>query len=646
MVKGHFPFENHTVSLRDLSSYSGRSSLTDFFQSLNIKHENTNQVLVGLSQVKMKILTKINELYSIFDFPLSFHLTEKTLPSSFGSITAKLLERFLLKEMSLDETGHFNEQNFMTFDQINKTAMFYKKETEKYNLQRALTLPNSNYEFRLLNSCSSRTLSEFYGKNTGIFNAVLHGGRTYNERSPQFIHELVADIDFVSCYGTALSEFSYPIGLPTLFALTKEEKGPTLKEFLAIHEKELVDNLYTITISSKKLSFQQDFLYSKISDKKQLIEKIQKRIKTKEFINEKKLDADFVLLRQQLCNTILTADLIKIIRKIATSKELKEIMESEVITACYYKKSDYLEKQEFLDFFKNNQKKSYYYETKVQNNIDLRPRKWTKIELKGLINPLLEKRNQIKKQLAFHLTDQERMSLNSQQFFYKNVINTIFGVLGSPYFSVSKPLLGIQSITDGFLYSVNETIAFRNDIKNQRKPGFDTLSLLNKNFSTLIDRHKSFKIQPLGDKTSEEWKQIYITNNKIELCKVNDLAEEANRKFWERYDLQIQYKLEHKNFGLKSFNVLKAHYAIQLVDPTQDHFSTMSFHALKSHYILKPLHSEEMIFKCRGLSIENDTFYKTLAQAYFQKKEVIFNPKEMEEKLYSIIKKKQTGLCP
>ena len=137
----------------------------------------------------------------------------------------------------------------------------------------------------------------------------------------------------------------------------------------------------------------------------------------------------------------------------------------------------------------------------------------------------------------------------------------------------------------------------------------------------MLNPQKSFKLQPLGDKTLEQWKQIYFTNNKVELFKVNDWAEEAIGKFWEKYDLKVQYKIEHKikNFGLKSFNVLKAHYAIQLADPT-----------------------ENLVFTFRGVGKKDQTFYRNLVGSYLQGKSPFLVPKEFEEALITKTIKVQT----
>jgi hypothetical protein len=61
-------------------------------------------------------------------------------------------------------------------------------------------------------------------------------------------------------------------------------------------------------------------------------------------------DAGFVILKKQLKNTILTSDLIKTLKAVYTSKEWSEIMDTQVVSAIFYKKSDFIESN--LEWFR------------------------------------------------------------------------------------------------------------------------------------------------------------------------------------------------------------------------------------------------------------------------------------------------------
>lgn len=94
-------------------------------------------------------------------------------------------------------------------------------------------------------------------------------------------------------------------------------------------------------------------------------------------------------------------------------------------------------------------------------------------------------------------SENERKTSEEKQRLIKLVLNSFYGVLASPYFSTgnvvvannitasarlgiwmaSRPLNGIQCITDGFQYQPENLITFRQTPKF--KPSLSTLSSLN-----------------------------------------------------------------------------------------------------------------------------------------------------------------------
>ena len=64
----------------------------------------------------------------------------------------------------------------------------------------------------------------------------------------------------------------------------------------------------------------------------------------------KGFDAGFVILKKQLKNTILTTVLIKTLKAVGTTKEWSEIMDTQVVSAIFYKKSDFIESN--LEWFR------------------------------------------------------------------------------------------------------------------------------------------------------------------------------------------------------------------------------------------------------------------------------------------------------
>ena len=69
-------------------------------------------------------------------------------------------------------------------------------------------------------------------KTTALLNCLVSGGRANNEMPWEYKIDHLIDIDLVSCYGTALWSFEYPIGLPTIVAFGPNEPRINFKDFL------------------------------------------------------------------------------------------------------------------------------------------------------------------------------------------------------------------------------------------------------------------------------------------------------------------------------------------------------------------------------------------------------------------------------
>ena len=631
---GYFQHQNRNFLLNDLSNWNniegimrlqtilGFSNPTENFMKMieenfydleNVLHQEKNfmpfldnglNMVNSLEFISQKMLVKINSLYeNVYGFPKCFLLTEKNIPRSLGGIGSTLLKKFIYHFMS-SVNGSFSLEDFKRFDLINlRLGRFSKEKTKKYNLKNRLHLKeSSSQKSTVISSCSKRVLAESYFSNSGIYNSVTQGGRANNEASERWVNTLTADLDFKSCYGESLTAFSYPLGLPFVYAVSDEEEKITLKEFLALYEHEFVENLYTITISHR-LNFEQDLLYSKIISPSEINQKD---------VHSEEQEGKLVLLRSELINSILTSDILNALRKVCTNLEWNNLMEATVITSCLYKKSEFLEPQEFLDYFDDHEKYPIpSYTVDYQVVLDPRSCKWTKIPLSQLVQPLLDQRNLLKKKKAESTTEEDKIKFAHEEQFYKLVINLFSGLLGSFHYDISnvllynnvtararlniwmasKPLLGLQSITDGFAYSVLRTVQFKDGAP---KSGLDHLSKIN-NEVHLKDRNTKSKyiFQPLGNKSPQEWLDIYESKNLEALSQLNALAEKALDTFWNIYGLKLQYKIEHKlsHCGLRSLHLLKGHYAICSI-----------------------FENQPMIFKFRGISIRSQSMYKKIAE--------------------------------
>jgi hypothetical protein len=267
-----------------------------------------------------------------------------------------------------------------------------KKPTFKVN-RKLNTQSNKDFQFKnkLINGCSIETIAKNHLNTTAVLNGLIEGGSTFNNRYDENnVFKNVADLDFESCYGSCLSQFNLPIGLPEIFHYTNDEKKKTLKEFLNIYESELEENLYTITVSGV-LSFEQTLIYSKLITYYELSENISKQTDDDDLNDVKKstFDSDFTILLKEIKNGIITSDILNVLRKICTNQELNEIYNLTVITGVFYKKSNKIEnKKDFIDYLAKEENQGKH-KGVLNGYFDERSRKWTLIELKNLINPLL-----------------------------------------------------------------------------------------------------------------------------------------------------------------------------------------------------------------------------------------------------------------
>jgi hypothetical protein len=406
------------------------SHLEDVNQA-NILLNYASDDVVLMSEIPNLWLERINEIYKSYNFPDEWLLTHWSLPMTNGSITANFLEKFLYKELCF-ENGLINWDLFERFQKINKKLGVKKKfklfnheklsvkgqrKDECLKISRSLNTQSGirGYQTTLQQAGSVNNYSFFYKNTTGILNSLVSGGRTFNEQPDKYLYENIADLDFNSCYGSALTEFVFPVGVPTVLAYTNEQESLTLKEFLEKYKTELVDNLYTITISGM-LNFEQNLIYSKLLTLEQVYKRILKQELNEEFDNDLEdstFDSDFVILTKEICNGILTSDILTILKKICTSQEWNQILQCKVVTASMYLKSDRVDDRTvFFDILEKSDG-SYIYDVDQSGILDQRSKKWFPIPLKNLVQPLLDQRKFLKKLMKTE-SDPEKIKFQSR----------------------------------------------------------------------------------------------------------------------------------------------------------------------------------------------------------------------------------------
>jgi hypothetical protein len=370
------------------------------------------------------------------------------------------------------------------------------------------------------------------------------------------------------------------------------------------------------------LDFQQNLLYSNLKESNEFV----KKIMLDEGDDEQDQDIDssgkFVILEAQLKNTILTSDILDALKKICSSKELSKILDCEVVTAAFYKKSDLIKDPDsFVQTILENEQ-VFNYDIKTQNILDSRTRAWHSLKLSELIKPIIDERANLKRQMRVLKTSDAETSkekilkLSAKESVLKLIVNATYGVLASSYFKVgnsilannitararlwvwllSRPLNGFQCITDGFIYSPDKVIEFVDSKVN--KPGFKTLSSLQ-----LLENHRCIKKTSLA---KIYWHEFFVKEKPDlnDFKDIDSLASQHIKTFWQNYGLELPYELEHKmeNIAKHLFYVKRAHYASRKL-----FYETNAF-------------EDQVLFKFRGVPTkycEDYLYYRIMKKVLF-----------------------------
>ena len=315
--------------------------------------------------------------------------------------------------------------------EVNSSNVLKKKKTSK-----SITFSN-------LISGSSVQSFLYSAPNTTIsFNAFVHGGRCLNESPTEYFGDQIADLDFSGCYGAALKEFLFPLGLPTVFGSSKDNSHVSLKNFLNKFESELVPNLFQIVVSGK-LSFRQSLIYSKIIEEKNLrnkIRTIEAQMENEENDLEEVSNGDFCILHYEIENGIITSDMLETLKKVCSDSEYGEILNLNVVTASFYKKSDRRSLPQMIEEIEKCPGE-YKFNSTTSSVIDTRSRLWTEIPLNSFVNPLIKERQKLKKDLKEQIDSETKESLQARERFLQLMINTLYGLLCSPYFPVNNTIV-------------------------------------------------------------------------------------------------------------------------------------------------------------------------------------------------------------
>jgi hypothetical protein len=243
------------------------------------------------------------------------------------------------------------------------------------------------------------------------------------------------------------------------------------------------------------------------------------------------------------------------------------------------------------------------------------------------INPLIIKRAEYKKKAKFYkekfnstknIIDKDLFNeYEALQNFFKNVINTVYGVIASIYFKVSNVILannitakarlnvfmmkivlqGTQSITDGTVYSP-QNVLYLTKSNSNRLPGFNTLADKRR-----LLGHRNINCAPFKSK-KYDWEhlfqQILLITTVIGSAEFDDEVTQHVKNFWFEYGLLFGFQIEHK----------------------PEHTGSMLFFIKKAHYSIKTF-KKGVIYKFRGLNEKTnvDNLYYKLANYFFSEGE-------------------------
>ena len=544
----------------------------------------------------------------VLDIDLGY--TVNDVPRSSGKLTDDVFRRFLAKnyrkliiaaEMTADTTDWKSRELFRDKGRsdgdgewvVGKRS-FKIHELHKYWRDKEKNLTISGLQHGSIPALGSK--SPRFGTPLG---ALVNGGRCVNENPVRYHLKDVLDADLKSCYGSSLANFKYPVGIPSVEYGRVDDTSPckNLDEMWGkIHEFER--GLYTVVVhTDERLSFKQDLVFSNpdITAKQ-----IQEKIITRSFNSNGNetlemelthIDGGFCMVNREISNGILTAHSLELLKRVSTAQEWKELKSKiKVDLVVGYKTKDSVSEDEYCKTMFNAHTRGSVEPGNNYTELDKRSRQWVAIPLHGFVQPFIEKRGQYKK---LYKQDKSNKYYDLMQKACKLFINTLYGVMASPYFPTSNAILA-NNITDsartgvwmmskalGTNMSITDGGAYQNsDIRfiQGRNPGLDTMSNYHK-----LDKHRSIRkgvlVKDFGlfhqlskslakgehdeslikatfemlvesgiEDTLLEFQQVVSVQGYEGLHEkyIDVLALKHTNDFWSNYDMKLSFEIAHK----------------------------------------------------------------------------------------------------
>jgi hypothetical protein len=481
--------------------------------------------------------------------------TAKDMPMTIGALVAKSFERWLYSRAGdykeamkfsvrklglLDPDAKTYRQSKIAYEKVvYRCDAYYLPEDLKHRVfnPELKSFSEAKYLFAGLDGCSVKWWASRPTTETSCFNALVHGGRCNNENPNEYAMGAGEDIDISGCYGESLRSLTYPVGLPTVWSWNTNEKRPTLGEWLDANESDLVDGLWQCVVCGR-LDYEQDLIYSKLVKAKDI------RKAAMDFGEDADIAADFVLLRREITNGVITSDVLNSVRKVASDVEWAGLRRLTVLTACgYLRKDRCADVGDWCERIMSSGGSHGRLRASPGTTEDKRSRAWYGVPLEDFIGRLVDERIKYKSVSKDTVkSEEERTRADGLQEMLKLLVNTLYGDVASRYFPIGNVVLGNnitararvgvwqvakalglrQCITDGGFYDPAKVCVFDDAY---RKPGLDILSRQWEWHAP--NRRRWFKPLAVGNDMDK------VATNHV-------------RDFWKPYGLDLAFKLEHK----------------------------------------------------------------------------------------------------
>jgi hypothetical protein len=570
--------------------------------------------VVDLDFAVSKRIEQVNTIVAdAFGFNPGF--TFENIPGSSGKFVWEVFKRFLMHKYPRLYRKTFQYTDSFSHKDAVSVQYLRKLDVDKYDKE----YTRLNERGTIIHGLAMGSIPNMarIGRDTGVYGAVVHGGRCVNEdwrldETTQRINNVI-DVDLSSCYGTALEGFRFPIGIPTIIACANTKQAMRLGEVLDKYGNELVPGLWVAYLEGL-LPFDQDLIISKYGlSAASIMQKILGRNydsdETSSDVDVAHIKGDFVLTTQQINLGVLTDASLKVLKAVCTNTEWAAIRDLRVPCLIYYPRNQEMTHKEFT----SHKVGDYDYGLHHQI-IDPRSRAWTSIGLNEFISPLKTLRGTYKramKQAKIDGDTEKAKELDALQNSLKLIINTTYGCLASPYFPMgntivannitdkarvgawmmSKALLTKQSITDGGACSADEVAYLKPDVP---LPGLDTLARR----SRLVS-HRSVVVKPLNPDIPGLVRDWLLTDNRLNpdrVAELNRIVTDHINAFWSRYNLTMPFSIEVKEDHSAEFMVYRGKADYLLIN------------TIKSSNIRQLPNGESVTYvrKTRGVDNESD----------------------------------------